>query len=398
MMHKAGKRYSNYDRGFLPSLWNSAVITGMLLGTFGIWLAILGNPENSGICISCFLENIAGALHLHSNMRMSYLRPEIIGLVIGSFLIALMGGRFRVKGGSSPLIRFVMGFYLMVGASMFIGCPVKSGLRLSAGDLTAVPAILGFVAGVWFGLQYLRGGFALEKEKELGKANGLVIPGLMATLLLFLFLRPAFIALGTKGPAAMHAPIWISLLAGITIGGFAQRSAFCMMAGFRNFFIARDWFLLKGIVTMFLVALGLALLTGHFRLGLNGQPGSHLAHGWSFLGMFLVGGISVMANGCPFRQVVMAGEGNTDAGLTLLGMLVGGGIVQSWEIRSTIAGPTFSGEIAVLTGLIFLLAIGIAFRTRKIRIQKIQVAQEEQLAVSRLNTSSDHQSNLQVLF
>ncbi len=143
---------------------------------------------------------------------------------------------------------------------------------------------------------------------------------------------------------------------------------------------------------MFLVALGLALLTGHFRLGLNGQPGSHLAHGWSFLGMFLVGGISVMANGCPFRQVIMAGEGNTDAGLTLLGMLVGGGIVQSWEIRSTIAGPTFSGEIAVLTGLIFLLAIGIAFRTRKVGIQKTQVAQqvaqEEQLAVRRMNTSS----------
>ncbi|MEW6381823.1 MAG: YedE family putative selenium transporter [bacterium] len=360
---------------------SSAIITGVLLGGLGIFLAIMGNPENSGICISCFLENIAGSLHLHQNARMSYLRPEIIGLVIGSFLMALMSGRFRVRGGSSALIRFLMGFFLMVGAAMFIGCPVKSVLRLSAGDLTAAPAILGFVAGVWFGLQYLRGGFALEREQEIGKVNGLVMPVFFSILLLFILIKPAFIVLGAKGPAAMHAPLWISLLAGILIGGFAQRSTFCMMAGFRNFFIARNGFLLKGILAMFLTALGLALLTGHFRLGINGQPGSHLAHGWSFLGMFLVGGISVLANGCPFRQVIMAGEGNTDAGLTLLGMLIGGGIVQSWEIRATIAGATFAGKVAVLTGLVFLLAVGIAFRTRKIKARKISVAQEEQWEV-----------------
>jgi len=357
---------------------SSAVITGILLGVGGILLAILGNPENSGLCISCFLENIAGSLHLHENVRMSYLRPEIIGLVLGSFLMALASGRFRVRGGSSALIRFLMGFYLMVGAAMFIGCPVKSVLRLSAGDLTAAPAILGFVAGVWFGLQYLRGGFALEREQELGVANGLVMPVFFGFLLLMLLIKPGFIALGDRGPAAMHAPVLISLLVGMLIGGFAQRSTFCMMAGFRNFFIAKDKFLLKGIVTMFLTALGVALLTGHFRLGINGQPGSHLAHGWSFLGMFLVGGISVLANGCPFRQVIMAGEGNTDAGLTLLGMLIGGGIVQSWQIRATIAGPTFAGEVAVLTGLIFLLAVGIAFRTRKKRVQNMEESQQQE--------------------
>jgi YedE family putative selenium metabolism protein len=105
---------------------------------------------------------------------------------------------------------------------------------------------------------------------------------------------------------------------------------------------------------------------------LYGQPGAHLAHGWTFLGMLLVGGISVFANGCPFRQVIMAGEGNTDAGLTFFGMLVGGGIVQSWQIRSTVAGPTFFGKIAVLTGLIFLLFMGIAFRSREKQAQEVQ--------------------------
>ena len=358
--------------------WNTAVITGISLGVFGIWLDILGNPNNSGLCISCFMENIAGALHLHTNIRMSYLRPEIIGLVLGSFLVALAGKKFKVKGGSSPLIRFFMGFYLMVGAAIFIGCPVKSVLRLSLGDLTACFAILGFITGVWFGLQYLRGGFALEKEKELGIANGFAIPLLMIILLFFLILKPAFILFGNQGPATMHAPILISLIAGLIMGGFGQRSTFCMMAGFRNFFIAKDTRLLKGIITFFGVALALAFATGHMHVGLNGQPGSHTAHGWTFLGMFLVGGISVLANGCPFRQIIMAGEGNTDAGLTLLGMMLGGGIVHSWGIRSTIAGPTFLGKIALLTGLIFLITIGIVFRTRNKKKQRLYKIQEEE--------------------
>ncbi|MGA1874944.1 MAG: YedE family putative selenium transporter, partial [bacterium] len=220
--------------------WNSAVITGIFLGLFGIWLDILGNPNNSGLCISCFLENIAGALHLHPHSNMSYLRPEIIGLLIGSFLISLAGRRFRVRGGSSPIIRFFMGFYIMVGASIFIGCPVKSVLRLAVGDLTAIFAVLGFVTGVWIGLQYLRKGFVFEKEMRLGAANGLVVPIFGLILLIFLFLQPAFILSGTSGPAAMHAPVWISLLAGLILGGFGQRSTFCMMAGVRNFFMARE--------------------------------------------------------------------------------------------------------------------------------------------------------------
>lgn len=219
----------------------------------------------------------------------------------------------------------------------------------------------------------------MEKEKELGIANGLALPLFMIILLSFLILKPAFILLGKHGPAIMYAPIWISLIAGLIMGGFSQRSTFCMMAGFRNFFIARDTFLLKGIITFLGVALALALATGRFRLGLNGQPGSHLGHGWTFLGMFLVGGISVLANGCPFRQIIMAAEGNTDAGLTFLGMLIGGGIVHSWGIRSTISGPTFFGKITVLTGLIFLITIGTVFRTRNKKVQEVHKAQEEQL-------------------
>ena len=56
-------------------LW-AIVVTGALMGTLGVLLAVWGNPENSGICVSCFIENSAGALGFHDNGRMQYLRPS----------------------------------------------------------------------------------------------------------------------------------------------------------------------------------------------------------------------------------------------------------------------------------------------------------------------------------
>ena len=111
---------------------NITIVTGVLLGFGGVILAYLGNPANSGICVSCFMENIAGALQLHDEVRMSYIRPELIGFLLGAFLLALATGRFRVRGGSSPAIRFFLGFFIIAGCAVFIGCPIKMFLRLAA--------------------------------------------------------------------------------------------------------------------------------------------------------------------------------------------------------------------------------------------------------------------------
>jgi hypothetical protein len=59
-------------------LFDISIVTGALLGLGGVLLAYLGNPVNSGICVSCFMENVAGALQLHGDLRMSYIRPELI--------------------------------------------------------------------------------------------------------------------------------------------------------------------------------------------------------------------------------------------------------------------------------------------------------------------------------
>jgi YedE family putative selenium metabolism protein len=341
-----------------------SIVTGALLGLGGVVLAYLGNPANSGICVSCFMENLAGALQLHNDVRMSYIRPELIGFVLGSFLIAVQTRRFRVKGGSSPFIRFFMGFFIIVGCAVFLGCPIKMFLRLAAGDLTAVAATLGLIFGVWIGVRYLKGGFVLDGDKELPQMQGVVIPMFAILLLLLLLLNPSFIKAGEKGPAAMHAPLAVSLLIGLAIGAFAQRSGLCVTGGIRNFFLARERTLLNGLITAFLVALVFSSLLGQFRWGMNAQPASHLSHGWTFLAMAMVGLASVLIDGCPFRQLIRAGQGDVDAGITTLGMLLGGGLTYAWLLRSTSAGPTFQGKIAVLVGLIFSVAVAIAFRKR----------------------------------
>jgi hypothetical protein len=43
------------------------------------------------ICAVCFLRDTAGALQLHHNPLAQYIRPEIIGFVLGAFGISLSG-------------------------------------------------------------------------------------------------------------------------------------------------------------------------------------------------------------------------------------------------------------------------------------------------------------------
>ena len=346
-----------------------SIFTGALLGFGGVYLVFAGNPANSGICVSCFMENMAGALQLHENIRMSYMRPELIGFVLGSFMMALQSRRFRVTGGSSPVLRFFLGFFLIVGCGVFIGCPIKMFLRLAAGDLTAVAATVGLIFGVWFGVRYMKGGFVLAPPKELPRAQGFVMPAFALLLLAFLFLNPSFIKAGEKGPAALRAPIPIALLIGLAIGALAQRSGLCITGGIRNFCLARERTLLNGVVTAFLVAVVFSFVFGQFSWGMNGQPASHLSHGWTFLGMTLVGFASVLIDGCPFRQLIKAGQGDLDAAMATLGMLLGGALVYTWVLGSTSAGPTFQGKIAVLVGLAFSLSVAVVFRKRLGRLK-----------------------------
>jgi len=349
------------------------LLTGAVIGFAGVMLSYLGNPANTGFCVSCFMENIAGSIGLHGNVRMQYLRPEILGFVIGSFIMALYKKEFRATGGSSPLLRYFVGILLIVGCAVFMGCPIKMIFRIAAGDLTAWLGMGGLAAGVYIGLKFLERGFSLGRPNELPAANALLMPVLMALLLTVLLLKPGFISLCTRGSGAQYAPLYLSLVAGLGIGALAQSTGFCITGGISRFFLwgpkefiscPKTTGLALGMGSFFLFAFVTSVLTGQFSLGWYGQPSSNDSHLWNFFGMLLVGFGSVLIKGCPFRQLISAGQGDTDAGAAVLGMLTGAALVQNWGLGGGPAGTPYEGKIAILLGLCALFAIGLLYRKR----------------------------------
>ncbi|NLY50798.1 MAG: YedE-related selenium metabolism membrane protein [Firmicutes bacterium] len=347
--------------------------TGALIGALSVILVVFGNPTNMGACIACFIRDIAGGLGLHRAGVVQYIRPEIPGFILGSMLIALMTKEFQPRGGSSPLVRFILGFFMMIGALVFLGCPLRMVLRLAAGDLNALVGLAGFAAGIWVGLIFVKKGFTLGRSHKLPVVNGLVLPSIAVVLLGLVVVAPAFIFFSTEGPGSRHAPLLLSLLAGIIIGIMAQRSRLCMAGGIRDLFLIKDAHLFIGFVAIFAVALVLNLTTGSFQLGFENQPIAHNDGLWNFLGMFLVGYAAVLLGGCPLRQCILAGEGDTDAAITFLGMLVGAAFAHNFSLAASTAGGGVSGQVAVVLGIIVASGIGYAGLPQALRNTKQEV-------------------------
>lgn len=134
------------------------VAVGVVIGVVAALLQKFGNPANMAICVACFGRDIAGAIGLHRAEVVQYLRPEIIGFVLGSFVAALVFKEFKPTGGSAPMTRFVLGMIAMIGALVFLGCPWRVVLRLAGGDGNALFGLLGLVTGVWIGTLFSRTG------------------------------------------------------------------------------------------------------------------------------------------------------------------------------------------------------------------------------------------------
>lgn len=143
------------------------IVTGAVIGLIAVALVFLGNPKNMGFCIACFLRDIAGATKLHSAPIVQYFRPEIVGLVGGALIMALIGKEFSPKGGSAPVTRFFLGAFVMIGALVFLGCPLRMVLRIGGGDLNAVVGLVGFAAGILVGTFFLNKGFSLKRTYKL---------------------------------------------------------------------------------------------------------------------------------------------------------------------------------------------------------------------------------------
>lgn len=95
------------------------IIAGAAVGLAALILTALGNPTNMGFCIACFLRDISGAVGLHSAAKVQYVRPEIIGLVLGAFIMSVASKEFKARAGSSPAIRFVLGAFVVTVPALF---------------------------------------------------------------------------------------------------------------------------------------------------------------------------------------------------------------------------------------------------------------------------------------
>ena len=336
------------------------VIAGLVVGAAAVLLTALGNPGNMGFCIACFLRDTSGALGLHSAGVVQYIRPEIIGIVLGSLIASLAFKEFKGRGGSSPALRFVLGMFVMVGALMFLGCPLRMMIRIGGGDLNALVGLVGFALGIFVGLLFLKKGFTFKRSYNLGAVEGSVMPAIAVALLILLLAAPAFIHFSTEGPGSMHAPIFVALIVVLIVGALAQRSRLCTAGGLRDAMMFQDFKLLYGFIAVIVAVVIGNLILGKFNLGFAGQPVAHTDGLWNLLGMALVGWASVLLGGCPLRQLILAGEGNSDSTVTVLGMIVGAAVCHNFGLASSAAGPTKNGMIAVIIG--FVVVAVVSFR------------------------------------
>ena len=139
-----------------------------------------------------------------------------------------------------------------------------------------------------------------------------------------------------------------TLVVGIIIGYLGQRSGFCSTGSIRGFLITRDKRLLMDVAALTVVA-----FTGYFLLSISGithgfpafaKPAENIVSVYSacvnpfgaqsgitpaivvftIIGGLGVGMVSVIANGCPFRQHVRASEGDRGSLAFVLGFYLAG--------------------------------------------------------------------------
>ncbi len=103
---------------------------------------------------------------------------------------------------------------------------------------------------------------------------------------------------------------------------------------------------------------------GQFHPGFANQPVAHTMGLWNFMGMVLAGLAFALAGGCPGRQLFLAGEGDGDAAVFVVGMLAGAAIAHNFGLASSPAGIGPYGIAGVVTGLAVCIFVGFSFKPK----------------------------------
>lgn len=353
--------------GFFKKYW-LVMLCGLVIGASAVILSAHGNPANMGFCIACFLRDIAGSLKLHGAPVVQYFRPEIVGIIVGACLMAIVGREFKPKGGSSPVLRFTLGAVVMIGALVFLGCPLRMVIRIGGGDLNAIIGLVGFILGIGVGVFFLKKNFSLGRAYKQSKVEGIAFTIMLVFGLVLTLIGVSFFASSTEGPGSKHAPVLLSLGIGLIVGALAQKSRLCMVGGIRDAVLFKDFGLLAGFGCILLAVLGgnilRALIDGvsistYLKFGFEGQPIAHTEWLWNLLGMSIVGWGCTLLGGCPLRQLILTGEGNSDSAITVLGMIAGAAAAHTLKTASSGDGTGVNGPIAVIVCLVVLALVSV---------------------------------------
>jgi uncharacterized protein len=143
---------------------------------------------------------------------------------------------------------------------------------------------------------------------------------------------------------------FFTLVLGVVIGYFAQRSGFCSIGGMRDLFLFKHTRLFFGylalIVSAFLSYLLFSWITPdafpnffwaatqeNALMPIPGAPGGLSISAYvvlALIGGFGLGLLGVLLGGCPLRQIVMGFEGNKKSIVFFIGMLAGAVIFHAW--------------------------------------------------------------------
>ncbi|MBP1738418.1 MAG: rane protein, partial [Deltaproteobacteria bacterium] len=214
--------------------------------------------------------------------------------------------------------------------------------------------------------------YNLGRSEKTYASVGWMLPLIMIFFLVLRFIYPPLadkpqsgvLFYSLKGPGSMHAPLAFSLLVGLAVGFLAQRSRFCTMGAFRDLILFRQPHLFTGLLSLLVFAFVTNLILGQFHPGFAKQPVAHTLSAWNFGGMVLAGLAFALAGGCPGRQLFLAGEGDGDAAIFVLGMIVGAGFAHNFGTASSPAGVGPNGIAAVIIGLLVCLFIGFTMRRK----------------------------------
>jgi YedE family putative selenium metabolism protein len=266
----------------------------------------------------------------------------------------------------------------MVGALVFLGCPVRLLLRLGGGDLNAIVGLAGLLVGIVVAVFFLKSGFNLGRAGKLSNFAGLIMPAVLIGLLVLAILETTkgldVIYTSESGPGSMFAPLAVSLVIGLVIGLIFQRTRLCTVGAWRDVFLTKNTHLLSGVIAIIIGALVTNYIVGNFSSGtllgsdivyswgFTDQPVAHNDGLWNFLGMALAGMAFILAGACPLRNFIIAGEGDTDAGVFILGLIAGAAFSHNFLIAASPAGIGTNSIIAVVLGLVFCLTLGFTMR------------------------------------